>query len=215
MNHFDQLRRRWEWSYPPAVFGAELPTEAPPKVVPFAPPVDRPVEIRRALASWWYTVAYHRGTWTQAAKNAFLQLSELRIQYFGPAGWDAQPGWLDLAQRAEIALNQSGVDKETIQGWKGVVDRWIAAWDQEFDQASYSRRVEIGQAWQNAYKEGLKAKVKNEIDQRLPDSPFEFGAGAALMLTGVVVIGGALLFPDIAADQAKDTAGRYRRLVGR
>lgn len=215
MNHLDQLRRRLEWSYLPPVFGAELPSEAPVKARPPLPPIDQPATVRAALAAWWYTVAFHRGGWDATAQAAWRQISELRIQYYGPAGWESQPGWLDLAQRAEIVLQKLHIAPELIQAFKGEVDGWIQQWDQEWDQAGYRRRLDIGQAWQAAYREGLKTDIKEEIKQRLPDSSFEFGAGAALMLIGATLIGGAILFPDVARTQAIDTAGRYRRLMGR
>jgi hypothetical protein len=180
--------------------------------MPPIPPIDKPATVREALAAWWYTVAYHRGAWSPVAQEAWRQLAELRIQYYGPAGWEAQPGWLDLAQRAEIVLEKLQIDPEIIIAWKGVVDL-DSGLGSGWHAASYGRRVDIGQAWQAAYREGLKKEIKREINERLPDAA-GFGFGAALAVVGAVVVGGILLFPDVARTQAIDTAGRYRRMVG-
>lgn len=153
-------------------FGAEadtftLPTDVPEKVIPNRPPIGAPPEVRTALARWFYIVAYQKGAWNEAAKAVWTKIRTLRIQYYGPQGWSKQPGWLDLAQRAERELVQGGMPPEVQTAFNATVDRWIADWNTEYAAASYSDRVAIGQAWQASYVTPVVSQAQTDTGARV------------------------------------------------
>ena len=152
-------------------FGAEadtftLPTDVPEKAVPMLPPIGAPPEIRMALARWFYSIAYHNGVWDDAAKAVWTKIRTLRIQYYGPQGWNTQPGWLDLSQRAERELVQGGMSSEVQTGFNTTVDRWIGEWNAAYAAASYSDRLAIGQAWQASYQTPVVSQIQTDTGAR-------------------------------------------------
>jgi len=152
-------------------FGAEtdtftLPTDVPEKVIPMRPPIGKPPEVRMALARWFYMVAYQKGAWNDAAKAVWTKIRTLRIQYYGPQGWSAQPGWLDLSERAKRELVQGGMPPEVQTAFNATVDRWIGEWNAAYASASYSDRLAIGQAWQASYQTPVVSQIQTDTGTR-------------------------------------------------
>ena len=152
-------------------FGAEadtftFPTDVPEKGIPTRPPIGAPPEVRMALARWFYMVAYQKGAWNDAAKSVWTKIRTLRIQYYGPQGWNAQPGWLDLSERAKRELVQGGMPPEVQTAFNATVDRWIGEWNAAYAAASYSDRLAIGQAWQASYQTPVVSQIQTDTGAR-------------------------------------------------
>lgn len=190
-----------------------LPTYTPDQAIPTPPPVDQPLKIREFLASWLYTLAYHKEAWNKQAKSAYIGILNLKIQYYGPQGFDDQPGWKDLGQRAAIVLKENGVDPDVTKAFIIYVDQWIAEWQKQFDDASYGDRVTIGERWQAQYTSQSIQEYKEAAEEFIDEHGVGIGAGVVVGGAALVAVGLALAFPDEARKLGQEGYKRAKRLV--
>ena len=235
MTHLEILRARLALSHGGRrhriAFGAvPLPTgPAPEKVIPDAPSIRQPDELRAALAQLFYTLAYHKGQWSGPAQKAYQAIASLPFYYFGPSGFYSQPGWSYLIERALAAT--IGVSADLRAGYQVVLDRWQAQLNAEWAAAGYFDRVDIGQIWQSkGYDRVIDAvthlpesaakkagETATTLKNALPDIPIpdagDLGFG---LVVGAAVIGlGALvaLRPDVVADVGGRASRRWAKVV--
>lgn len=184
------------------------------------PSIRSPLACRAWLAALWHYIASTRSSgpgWDDLARTRWAYIATAKVQYFGPAGFDAQPGWVDLAERAakRDAGPGGGIFLEDDARWSDfaryVVGVVIPAWRAEWAAADYGQRVEIGQAWQRVYRDVTVREVRAALPG-LPDlSPGWGGFGFAL---GLALVGAAAfiaLRPDVAAGLAGASVARARR----
>jgi len=184
------------------------------------PSIRSPLACRAWLASAWHYIASTRSSgpgWDAAARKRWAYIATLKIQYYGPAGFYAQPGWVDLAERASKRDDGAGgVFLEDDPRWRDfasyVRSVVIPAFNVEWSSADLSARLEIGQAWQRAYRD---VSVRETLEKLpgLPSLPSGGlgGFGFALGLAAVGVVAFVALRPDVAASIAGESVARARK----
>lgn len=178
------------------------------------PTIRSPLACRAFLARAWHYIASTRKTgsgWDDAARARWADIATAKIQYYGPQGFDAQPGWVDLAERSA----KRGAFAEDDPRWSDyarfVVSVVIPRWRAEWEAADYSTRVAIGQAWQKQYAAASIQEVTAALPG-LPDlSPGWGGFGFALGLAAVGAVAFVALRPDVAAGIAGESVARARK----
>lgn len=183
------------------------------------PSIRSPLACRAWLASAWHYIASTRRTgpgWDADARRRWAYIATMKIQYYGPQGFDQQPGWVDLGERAAKRDDGAGgVFAESDPRWvdfasfvRTVV---LPSWSAEWSGADYSARLEIGKAWQRVYRDV-------SISQALPSLPDlgggSLGFGFALGLAAVGVAAFVALRPDVAASIAGESVSRARKASG-
>lgn len=171
-------------------------------------------QCRVYLAWTWYYIASTRKTgpgWDNAAKDRWLDIATLKIQFYGPKGFEAQPGWVDLAERAAKRGDFTETDPRWSDYARFVRDVVIPRWNAEWAAADYSTRVAIAQEWQSAYTAATVEQAKAALPG-LPDlSPGWGGFGFALGLAAVGAVAFVALRPDVAAGIAGESVARARK----
>jgi hypothetical protein len=196
-----------------------LPDYIPPPAIPSEiPSIESPAVIRSFLADWWYTMSYNHNVWNFAAQKGWVAIRELPIKFEGPKGWGdfelVQPGWIDLCERARIALIQAGGDLATIERWENQVNLWIEKWNAEY-QNNPTRRLAIYGAWKQQYLTEKVEEYKEGAKQFVEEHATGIGAGAVLAVAALGAVGLALAYPEATRRGAGELVGRTRRLAGK